>query len=165
MLLHHLTFNTGHVAETQRSAVNQQVIDHLLPLIDNGGGPVPSMRGYHLSFFVPRLPSTGARTDEGYGFFQIAADPGLSQRPLIVAWTAWKPTQAWSLACLGNEGLKPSLQKIGFWRDPPKQEPRLPWLAVCLTPYVVLPIPVPAADLMAFGDLERCVTWAMMESE
>lgn len=160
--LHHLTLNTGHVAMQPRAAVGQDAIDRLLPVLDAEGGPVPGMEGWHLDFFFP-LRADGRRLDGG-AFFQIADEPGTSKRPVVMAVACWREAlsaDAWGQARQGYEPLRPALLPVKLWREMPFDPPPVPWLAVWLTPFVAV---ADVTDLRAFGGLERCVAFALMES-
>ncbi|TDH61198.1 hypothetical protein E2C06_18350 [Dankookia rubra] len=156
----HLTLNTGHLARTSRLDVAQGVIDQLLPLIDAEEGPVPCMPGWYLDFMFPR-DSQGARLD-GSGFFHIASEPGLSKLPAVLCVACWRverQAEAWAHVLLDWQALHLALSGLGLWRPAPSMPPALPWLAVWMTPAALM---AGIENMMAFGDLERCVAWAII---
>ena len=158
--LSHLTLNTGHLARTARAEVGSDVVSYLLPIIDAEGGAVPGMPGWFLDFMFP-IGQDGGRLDGGV-FFQIADEPGTSKRPVVMAVAAWTEAMAgsaWEQAMLGYRAQQPALAAFGLWREPPDGTPPLPWLAVWLTPFAGL---ADAQAMQAFGDLERCVVWALI---
>jgi len=159
-LLYHLTLNTGHVAQTPRSAVAQSVIDQLLPIIDADHGPVPGLPGWYLDFIFP-LSTSGARIP-GAAFFQIAKEPNLSKQPVVMAFAAWSDAMsqaAWSQVLTGYAPILASLPP-GSARQPPAEPPPSPWLAVWLTAAATLA----GGVLPLLGDLEYCVAWAMIDA-
>lgn len=159
--LHHITLNTGHIARTARSDVQAHIIDRLLPILDAEGGPVPGLPGWHLDLFFP-LDDRGT-PQPGAAFFQIADEPGTSKRPAVMAVACWMDAmqaQAWGQALASYHAMRPALQACDFWHDPPTKPPPLPWLAICLTPWINA---APVSDVQAFGDLERCIAWGLTE--
>ena len=158
----HLTLNTGHLARTPRSEVPQAVVDRLLPLVDAGGGPIPGLDGWHLDLMFP-LDDRGARMD-GAAYFQVAPEPGTSRRPVVMAVACWRPelaASAWTQAVAGYTAMRSSLIASSLWLEPPDSPPAsLPWIAAWLTPFIALA----DAETMAFGDLERCLVWALADA-
>lgn len=75
--------NFGRWYQTLRSSADASTVAHLLPVIDAQGGPVPAMRGWYIDFMFP-IGGSGERLDGG-AFFQIADEPGLSKRPIVMA--------------------------------------------------------------------------------
>lgn len=145
--LHHLTLNTGHLRLSPRAEVSEEVIAVLRPLVAKGSAPVPGMAGWHLHFVFP---------EDGAVFFQIADRPGLSKTPVlmaIVAWQAEAAATAWKTATTSYK------QICGPGCLAPPAMPPVPWLAVWLTPFAGRVRP---DELFAFGDLERCVAWAVI---
>jgi hypothetical protein len=158
--LTHLTLNTGDRRASPRDEVERTVIDRLLPLIDRGHGEVPSMPPWHLGVIFA-TGENGERQD-GAAFFQIAPHDGRSKMPAVMAMSAWLPERsadAWAMISGAYVAQQGSLEKAGLWRPLPS-EPTTPWLAAFLTVFALQATP---ADLLAFGDLERCVAWAMIE--
>ena len=157
--LHHLTLNTGHTATHHRSDIGQPAVDLLHPVLDAEGGPVPGMAGWHLGCFFPR-DAEGRRLD-GSAFFQIADEPGLSKVPAVMCIACWREhaaEDAWKQVRQTYGALREPLVAIGMWRAAPMRPPPLPWLAVWLLPSIVF---VGVQDMLAFGDLERCVAFAL----
>jgi hypothetical protein len=84
----HYTANTGHVAETSHSAVDQYAIDVLLPIVDAQEGDFPEL-GIGIDIMTPideqrqRLP--------GAAFFQIGpAGDRMSKTPYVIAVCCWR---------------------------------------------------------------------------
>jgi len=160
LLLSHLTLNTGYIARTGRAEVADEVVTLLLPVLDAGGGAVPGMPGWFLDVMFPMAPS-GARLD-GAAVFQVADEPGTSKWPVVVAVSAWHKdvaASAWEQAMARYRAQQRRLTHVLLWQEPPAASPPLPWLAVWLTPFFGL---ADAKTLEAFGDLERCVAWALI---
>lgn len=159
--LWHLTLNTGHVAATSRDEVTQPVIDRLLPLIDTEGGPVPGMPGMSVDIHRPIDEPRGVAR-RGAAFFQIdppEATQG-SKTPMIMAVACWREDiaeEAWGMLRL-VAGAHPTLVAPGVL----DAAPSLPWLAVLVLPWITA---VDRRDQEALGDLERCLFWALVESE
>jgi hypothetical protein len=154
-VLWHYTANSGNVAETGREMVDQVVIDRLLPVVDAQEGDLPEV-GLAVDIMTPlderrrRLP--------GAAFFQIEA-PGarMSQTPYVMAvacWRADREADAWQqfrdLVAEFTGGA------------PNREPPDLPWLAVYVLPYALA---LPPETVTTLGDLERCLAWALIESE
>jgi hypothetical protein len=159
--LHHITLNTGHIAKTSRSDVHPHIIDFLLPILDAEGGPVPGLPGWHLSLLFP-LDDRGAPRP-GAAFFQIADERGTSERPAVVAMACWSDTmqaKAWEHTIASYRAWELALQACEFWHDPPTNPPPLPWLAICLTPWINA---ASMSAVQALGDLERCIAWGLIE--
>jgi len=158
--LWHYTANTGHVAETSRDAVDQHAIDVLLPIVDAQEGDLPDL-GIGIDIMTPI--DAEHRRVPGAAFFQIEpAGERMSKTPYVMAvccWRANREADAWAqfrqLAGIGAE----------FWPDRPAalaEPPDIPWLAVHLLPAIAA---LPPATLPILGDLERCLAWALIESE
>jgi hypothetical protein len=134
------------------------VIALLRPIIDAQGGPVPNMAPWVIDLIRP-LDETGAVKD-GMAFFQIADKPKLSKAPVIMAIAAWGPVvqaeDAWLQVCQAYTPHHVLLQA----KPAPSQMPALPWLAVWLTTCAT---GVDPQTMMAFGDLERCIAWTLIE--
>ena len=160
--LTYLTLNTGHITKAPRSAVSRHTVSLLLPIINAVGGPIPTMPGWWLDF---PIGDRGERL-EGGTFFQIANQPGTSKRPVVMCVAAWAERAsetAWDQVRARYSPLEEPLKKFGLWKPPPAKPPPLPWLATWLAPFVVFVDVETARDLLpAFGDLERCVAWAMI---
>jgi hypothetical protein len=160
--LSHLTLNTGHIARIERTSVAQEVIDHLLPVIDAEGGPVPGVDGWYLDFQFP-LTQDGRR-NPGAAFFQISDEPGTSKRPAVMAIACWDAAMtgaAWSQVRGGYQAMREPLRASKLWREPPTHAPVTPWLAVWLTPFAIL---YDAHFVGMWGDLEKCVAFALIDA-
>ena len=158
--LRHLTLNTGHVSRQRRADVAQAVIDQLRPVLDAEGGPVPGMGGWRLDLFYPT--DRDQRRLNGAAFFQLADEPGPSKAPAVMAVACWDQAMAesaWSQAKQGYGALRGTLTAVGLWKPIPATPPPVPWLATWLTPAVAVAAP---EDVLALGDLERCVAFALM---
>lgn len=162
IILSHLTLNTGNIVRTSRADASIETIDALLPIIDAGGGPIPGVDGWFLSVSRPQ----GATRDtarNGAAFFQISTDPGLSVSPAIICVASWQEDMAgssWWMLTQSYIGMKSALKRQNIWRAPPTDTPAtLPWLGVYLTPFATV---ADHETIKRFGDLERCVAWALM---
>jgi hypothetical protein len=158
--LWHYTANSGHVAETGRDAVDQDVIDRLLPIVDMQQGDLPEL-GLGIDVMSPLDPQW--RRLPGAAFFQIApVGERMSKAPYVMAvacWRADREADAWA-QFLGIAGICAE-----FWPRRPAvldEPPDIPWLAVHLLPRIA---ELPPALLPVIGDLERCLAWALIESE
>lgn len=152
----HLTLTTGHLRVSPRAEVSDDVIAQLRPLVAAEGGEIPAMPGWYLDFVFP-LTQEGER-QPGAAYFQIAREPGMGETPAIMAIAAWEPAaadKAWFMATMSYRPF----QALGG--KPALAQPKLPWLAVWLTPFA---LDAPPEKLAAFGDLERCVFWTLVET-
>lgn len=158
--LWHYTANTDHVAETRRAEVDQHAIDVLLPIVDAQQGDLPDLG---IGIDITTLVDTDHRRLPGAAFFQIEpTGERMSKAPYVMCvacWRADREADAWAqfrqLVDIGAE----------FWPDRPgalAEPPDIPWLAVHLLPAIGT---LPPATLPILGDLERCLTWALIESE
>ena len=68
---------------------------------------------------------------------------------------------AWSQVLVGYQAMGVALQASKLWRKPPARPPETPWLAVWLTPFVILG---DARIVRMFGDLEKCVAFALIDT-
>lgn len=161
-LLHHVTMHSRHVAETPRSAVDQVVVDHLLPLVDAGGGWVPGMASVHADLVRPQ--DQNKRPLGGAIYIQLGPER-MSPQPWVQCFGCWERRESeatWKVAMWSYRQMRPALQKVNLWRDPPASPPPVPWLAVWLMPFIVARS---IEDIGTFGDLERCLFWAAVGSE
>lgn len=157
-LLNHLTLNTGHLRASPRSEVHGDVRRALRPIAETSGGPIPGLTGWYLHL----IHSVESGLD-GSVYFQIARERGRSQRPVVQCMLCWQASEheaAWNVAREGYTAHEPELRTMRLWRAPPPKPPTVPWLAVWLTPFVVRVDPL---TLCAFGDLERCVAWTLLD--
>jgi hypothetical protein len=158
--LRHYTRNSGNVAETGRDECDQAAIDLLLPIVDAQEGDLPSL-GLGLDIMTPideqqhRVP--------GAAFFQIEpAGERMSKAPYAMAvccWRADREADAWAQFR--------QIAEIGaaVWPDRPEvlvEPPDIPWLAVNVLPHAMQ---LPPATRSVLGDLDRCLAWALIESE
>lgn len=80
----------------------------------------------------------------------------------FACWNEAISESTWEMCLHGYRAQANSLRTIGLWKEPPPR-PKAPWLAVFLTAFIVdLRSP---DELSLFGDLERCVFWALNDSE
>jgi hypothetical protein len=158
--LWHYTANSGHVAQTGREDVDQAVIDRLLPIVLALEG---DLLGLGIDILLPTGEHPGAGFLPGTAFFQIGpAGERMSRHPYVMAiacWRADREARAWAqfreIAEIGAEA----------WPNRPAalaEPPDIPWLAVNLLPHAAALSP---EALMTIGDLERCLAWALIESE
>jgi hypothetical protein len=157
-----LTLNTDHTAIFGRESVDQRVIDQLLPIIDAEGGPIPGLPGWYLDFLYPLDPA-GTRQD-GSAFFQISQEPKSPTAPMTMGLVCWKEEHAqpaWDALVNCYRTMEEALKKTKLWREPAPSPPPVPWLVVYLTPFVVLS-PPDAKTIMVFGDLGKCIAWALI---
>lgn len=135
----HLTLNTGHVRESPRSEVGDDIIDKLRPLVQTTGGPLPHPRGYSVQI-------TRAGRDAMYTISRVMDDEAA---PLVTCGLAVDdPAAVWHalVQCTGG-----AIQA--------EMPPVTPWLGVVIHPVALL---APAA-LNWLGDAERCIAWALIE--
>ena len=159
-ILWHYTANSGHVAETSRDEVDQRVVARLLPIIDAQEGDLPEA-GFGIDIMTP-LDEHGHRLP-GAAFFQIQPQgERMPKTPYVMAvccWRADREAGAWQqfrqIAEIGAAALP---NRPATLAEPPD----IPWLAVNVLPAAML---LPAADIPVLGDLERCLAWALIESE
>lgn len=157
--LHHLTLNTGNLAAVPRYHVSQSRIDALLPGLDSGGGAIPGMDGWYLAAAFPRSAHGGRAS--GSAYYQIADEPGLSTRPIVMAMVAWEPNAAaaaWRQALAAYEAMRPALRALDLWWEP-IAAPVLPWLAIWATPHIQL---ADHSVLGALGRLEADIAWSLI---
>jgi hypothetical protein len=159
--LYHLSLNTGNVARTTRGAVDQKVIDHLLPLIDNEEG---AFRGLDMEFdlYRPRDLQNDKAPIDGGAIFRIGPD-AKSPMPYVICFACWKQDMAeetWEQARDAYEQFKPMLEAMNFWQPMERTHPPVPYLAVILLPTLIVLDP---DRLMMMGDMERCLFWALAE--
>jgi len=142
-LLRHLTLNTGHERLSPRAEVPDWAIDRLRPLIDAGGGAI-GIPGWRLDI-THRM--------DGAAVWQIGPESRLHE-PWVICATCWDLAisgQAWSNImalgkALGLPGVASPITDV-------------PWLVAAITPGVNA---LPLADIMALGDAERCIAWALI---
>ena len=118
-----------------------------------------------------RAPQKSQRRDLEFFAVSLVADPlefysaasgnaaGIASSYVmaVACWRADREADAWRQFC--------DLVDIGgkLWQHAQDREPPdLPWLAVHLLPYIAALSP---ETLMMLGDLERCLAWALIESE
>jgi len=148
----HLTLNTGHVRESPRSEVGDDIVAALLPLVRAGGGPLPQPPGYSVSF----------SRDGRNAIYTISASVDLGQvaqpAPLVTCGLAVeRPERVWSL--IGALAF----MRAGLGGDHygPARPATVPWLAVLIHEPAVL-----AAEAMSWlGDAERCIAWTIIEED
>lgn len=135
----HLTLNTGHVRESPRGEVGDDVIAALRPVLLAEGGPLPHPPGYVLG--VARVGG-----GEVYTISSVMGTGDPEPVPLVTCWLAREDAEA-------------------VWRQVPsvtagvEMPDRVPWLAVLLHPTALL-----RPDALSWlGDAERCIAWALME--
>jgi hypothetical protein len=158
--LWHYTANTGHIAETGRDEADQAVIDRLLPIVDAQEGDLSEF-GLGIDIMTP-LAEQRQRV-AGAAFFQIGpAGERMSKAPYAMAvccWRADREADAWAQFR--------QIAEIGaaVWPDRPEvlvEPPDIPWLAVNVLPHAMQ---LPPATRSVLGDLDRCLAWALIESE
>lgn len=141
---------------------NLAVLDHVLPVIDAGQGEIPGIPGFfvriHRSLDLRRIDPP----PDGVAWFTIAAEPGETDAPWIVAYACWKPNWsalAWSRATMLYETIRPHVNPDA--RPAPPAPPRVPWLAQMFTQQIRhLDPPLTPANVNGFM---LASTWALME--
>lgn len=143
--LRHLTLNTGHMRLSHRAEVDDLAIDILLPVVDAGGGPMGAS-GWTL---------TVLHRSDGWAAYQI----GPQHEPWVIAvacWHADTAQPAWSnMRALAKAAVLPP-----DWQAPP--QPETPWVAAAIIPFAMT---LDQDAIEALGDAERCIAWAIIESE
>ena len=144
--LRHVTLNTGHVRISPRADVPGWVIDQLAPTIRAGGGNI-GVPGWRFAF--------NHRTD-GAAVWQIGPDDHASDAWVVCA-------MCWSLSLSGWawRNLMDLVRALGLPGDA-SPITDVPWLAVVMLPGCDN---LSADDLAALGDAERCIAWAILDSE
>lgn len=180
--LHHLTLNTGHIAVTPRSAVGNDVIEYIAPLIADWRNhpaqiPTPGLdagRGHFLRVTFSHPETEGGPVYSGvFSVFGGIAVPGGYRRgaPLISGVVCWHPDAegdeamlAWNSAVTAFRQVTQEHRRIvppSWLRVATREKPPFPpWLAVWL--YPTLSFDLDAAKWL--GDLERCIAWGMIEA-
>lgn len=146
--LQHITLDTGHVARSPRSGVDDAIVTLVRQMIDEAlAGLSPEVQpGYTIkaaSEGGSLMVSVYAGADNPICTIGVALDTAQSD-------TLWPLLR--DLEGLATIGADPSLR-------PPKHPPDPPWCAVRLNPGL---IEVRDATLW-LGDFERCVAWAWIE--
>lgn len=159
--LYHLTLNTGDVVRSTRGDVDQAVIDHLLPLIDNEEG---AFRGLDMEFdlYRPRDLQNNKAPVDGGAIFRIGPD-AKSPLPYVICFACWKPDMAgetWEQCRQTYEEFKPMLKAVKLWKPMDRDHPPVPWLAVIILPSIIV---VDPDRILMMGDMERCLFWALAE--
>lgn len=153
--LRHITAATGDVAFSTRDDVRADVMATLYPLIEAGGGAVPSVPGLFADFW---------RRNDGEGkvgamAYQIApgrADAEAGQSRYVMGMMCWAEDASveawWQARHIHNTVSGAPTPWLGGDRPPLP-----PWLTASTGPGLVLAPP----DVVALlGDLERCLFWA-----
>nr|WP_314075201.1 hypothetical protein [uncultured Roseococcus sp.] len=149
-MIHHLTLTTGHLVERPRPS--QASLDMILPLVLDGGGPIPGM-DLHLAMM----------RRGGAAYFQVAGEAGMSTAPVVQGMACWGEADAggaWIAACRYYEALRDPLARAGIWREPPAAPPPLPWVAAWITPFAGS---IDTRDLQMVADIEGIIGWALAE--
>jgi hypothetical protein len=136
--LSHLTLQTGHVRNSPRHEVHDDVIAALSPIVISGGGPI-------------------AKTDWTLRMVQGAA---VGSCGFELHWKNW-----WVCSCylawtkrgdVAMRNVVPQLSSIPFGKLG-----SVPWLTAVLMPGAAN---APFSTLMEAGDLERCIAWTVLET-
>jgi len=147
--LHHYTLNTGRTVEQSRSSVHDEVIQVLLPMIQAGGGPLPSpFSAYHVTL--------AGRT----GAFAFTLWRG--RDPVVLCGLVSDPSgeqQVWDAIEEAYLNLSDKHPALFAPAKAPVKPQCLPWLT-CL----MMLATTPKIDLEWLGDFERCLAWALLES-
>lgn len=160
--LHHLTFNSGHVAQLARPSDNDVSRRRLRRLVQEGGGLIPGDLGRagYQCYLIP------AEAGRGSCYFQVTP-PGVRrdvQTPLILtAITCWDEAEqavAWTTMRDHAVAVTAPMRAVGM-PIPPVQiaPPSLPWLAVLLLPDAFMR---PGVDLHRIAAFERHLAWAII---
>jgi hypothetical protein len=139
--LKHITLNSGHVRDSPRSEVADEVLDAVrLLVVKTGAFDVPGQPGF----------KTHLTLDRGAAVFDVCIDDA----PIVIGAVAWQTEYAatiWS-------ALEIMAKQFGATKKPTLPA-TLPWLAVLL-----LPTAEAWGDAMQWlGDYERCLAWAILE--
>lgn len=169
MILHHLTMNSGHVAETRRSDVKDGVVRLLRPIVRaantstklHGGGRVPGGLLLHLDVWPGLADVVGqAITAPACGAFQVGAT-AMSKAPYVMGVVCGVDDHeetAWQMASMLMTRMLPAEVR-------PPRPPRpssTPWVAVTVG-VPILTGRVSPRTIALLGDLERCLAWAILE--
>lgn len=135
----HLTLNTGHVRESPRNEVGDDVIDALRPVVQMSGGPLPFPPGYVLG-----IDREGR--DAVYTISSVVGADDPQPVPLVTCWLAVEhPDRVWAVVPSAVAGVEIPATA--------------PWLAVLIHPTALL-----RPDALGWlGDAERCIAWALVE--
>ena len=134
--LHHVTLHTGNVAITPRWHVPDASVRRVAQVLA-GDGYEPTV-GVHLRVLT---------VWPGRAQYRIDLAPG-APRALVLASLCWSPAYSdrhWR-------------ETIGADRAPVPT----PWLAVSFD-YALAPLTMRPADILALGNLERVIAWAIIE--
>lgn len=136
------TINTGHVTLIKNSDVMIEVVDILRPMIESGGGPVPSIDGY--SFQMSRQPD-----NENFVCFSVEKTglPSLTMN-FVCDGDYRNVWDNFILPFCANTSVEPRVKFIGE-----------PFLATIILPGSILD---PASGEW-LGDFEKCVAWTMLK--
>lgn len=150
--LHHVTLQTGHVRESPRSEVRDEVVRELAPLLHRVAGgreePVPWVEGGYTL--------TGAAA--GDVAIVTVWGPRVEgiPAPVVTVGIAAGQEEAGRLWALLHQ---PYEAQLGEPVTPADQPPPLPWCAARLEVGAAIHVDV----LPWMGDLERCLAWAWVE--
>ena len=153
MYINHLTFNTGHMARTQRADVAPEATALLAPWLQeiaNSGQahplPVPELAHISAQAFV----------QDGGLVVTVSAPVGPHSpgRPHVGTTV---PVVTFGVAQRSRQGAALwALLIRAFQVKPGLQQPEAPWLAVALHPSIGAYV----GPLDWLGDFERCAAWA-----
>lgn len=150
MTLSHYTLNTGDLRLSPRSEVDDDAIRALDPIILAGGGICPGL---------PDIRLVIKRRQPGRAIILLGDEKGTA----IVAVLAWQQDAAEAVWPSFFELARSQSASLATALPPALAMPAsLPWLAVHITPvFAFLRPPV----MVAIGDLERCLAWAILCQE
>ena len=159
----HYTANTGHLAITPRSAIGNDVVKSLLPLVHNDGGCTQQIPDIYVGI------DRGSDADQvrrSYSTFRITSAQSKNKAgklPWVVGVGCWNDAcsvESWAVA----NDLAHKYLEIGLGMKSllPTDAPKTPWLSVVLLPSTEINF---FKYLYLLGDLERCLFWTLAESE
>ena len=147
----HVTLNPGHSIASPRSAVGQDAMATLAPLLPNGGQPPGPFSAFHVQI---------VNEAAGGAVFTVTR----AREPIVTGGVVWRP-EAEAAVWSGLEGLYFQLNESLPALYPHGAEARkpgsLPWLAVVTLPSLLNQA---RSDVGWLGDFERCLAWALIQA-
>lgn len=147
--LQHLTLNTGSAANLPRIAAPPEC----LALVQTGGGPVPGFAPWRC--VVTRGP--------GAASFDLRRSDQEVAVLCIVCWSPRESQAAWQALEEVYLRIADAMSQAGWAELQMPERPEVfPWLGVILLPAMFM---AAQTDLSWMGNFERCLAWAIIESE
>lgn len=138
----HLTLTSGHVRESPRREVGNDIVALLRPIVAAGRGVV-----HGLNITIERSRPGGAAFNLGW-----SSDPTAPDVRCLLCWDPRAHAAWWDEARALTAWLRVAL---------PAEPAGWPWLAVALQPTALSRTPI---QLHMLGDAERCVAWALLDA-